>query len=219
VRVLPGPLLDYEPLRTTSRPTIRSLSRTEPLIVLGSTQSPDDLDGDAVERDGIELRRRRGGGGAVLLHPEDLWFELWLPRDAVAPSDVRATACKVGDVWHEAMRSVGIAAEVHRGGMDDRPQGAIACFAGTGPGELTVAGAKLIGISQWRVREGTLVSSVLAVRPPQGLSRYLLAEVPRLEQANSLDSLDRVASADPLAQQFVHTVAGWLFDLDVQQLD
>jgi hypothetical protein len=37
----------------------------------------------------------------------------------------------------------------------------VACFAGRGPGEIFVDGRKVVGVSQWRVREGAFVSTVL----------------------------------------------------------
>jgi lipoate-protein ligase A len=183
VTTAPRALFDPEPLRTLDRPTLVRPAHARWVVVLGSSQPLGDLDLVALERDGIGLRRRRGGGGAVLLHPEDLWYELWLPRSDADPVDVRAAACRMGERWLECIAAFGLAGEVHRGGVDHPAQGAIACFASIGPGEVTVAGSKLVGISQWRVRQGSLLSSVLAVRPPDELSGYLTRAVPRLGSA------------------------------------
>ena len=159
-------------------------------MVLGSTQRAEDLEPRALARDGVAVRRRRGGGGAVLLRPEDCWVELWLPATSpLERGDVRSTAYRVGEWWEVALAGLGVTAEAHRGALRDADQGAVACFAGLGPGELTVRGRKLVGLSQWRSREGALVSSVLAARPPFELAAYLAAgdtAVPNLELATSL---------------------------------
>jgi hypothetical protein len=42
--------------------------------------------------------------------------------------------------------------------------GELVCFAGRGPGEVFVGDRKLVGLSQWRSREGALFSSCAYVR-------------------------------------------------------
>jgi lipoate-protein ligase A len=215
VNSAPSALFDPEPLRLLARPTLVRLRLDEPVVVLGSTQRPSDLDGAALERGGIGMRRRRGGGGAVLLHPEDLWLELWLPRRDEDPLDVRASAHQLGAWWRAALRSAGVECEVHEGAVDHPQQGAIACFAAVGPGEVTVGRAKLVGISQWRVREGTLASSVLAVRPPLELSSYLTRDAPRLAASTWLGATASSSSADDLAIAFTREVKASRSDLEV----
>jgi lipoate-protein ligase A len=211
----PTALFDPEPLRLLTRPTLGCPPRTAPVVVLGGTQRLDDLDMAALERDGLRTRRRRGGGGAVLLHPEDLWVELWLPRVEGEQLDVRATARQVGSWWREILSAAGVACEVHEGGVVHPEEGARACFAAIGPGEVTANGAKLVGISQWRVRQGTLASSVLAVRPPQELSTYLTHDVPRLADATWLGATTSGMSAETLATNFERLVAASVANLDV----
>jgi 5-methylcytosine-specific restriction endonuclease McrA len=204
-------LIDVEPLRSLTRSTLGVLRSTEPLVVLGARQPPLELDADALIRDGIGTRRRRGGGGAVLLRPGDRWVELWLrappgPRD----HDVRSAAYFIGSCWQEALATHGVAADLHRGALRDAAQGAVACFAGLGPGELTVRGHKVLGISQWRVREGSLISSVLAVEPPSDLLRYLspvAAVVPRLGEAASILAVAPHLVVDQVLETFVDVVA------------
>src|SRR4029077_11495574 len=120
------------------------------------------------------LRRRRGGGGAVLLRPGDCWVELWLPAAShPAAGDLRSTAYEVGGWWQVVLEGVGVATALHHGAVRDADQGAVACFAGLGPGELTVRGDKLVGLSQWRSRHGALVSTVACLDAPHDLHRYL----------------------------------------------
>lgn len=165
-------LFDVEVLRGRREPVLAALGHASPLLVLGSAQSLGSLELSALHDDGVALRRRRGGGGAVLLDPSDAWVEVWLPRDQDV-GGVRAVATRVGGWWAQALSGAGLATEQHDDGVDHPDDGRVACFAATGPGELTAGGRKILGLSQWRVREGTLVSCVLAQVAPDGLSRYL----------------------------------------------
>ena len=204
----PTPLFDVEPLRTLQRSTLGVLSRDDAVVVLGGRQSMADLDAGALARDGIRVLRRHGGGGAVLLRPADRWVELWLPAPIGARDhDVRSTAYLVGGWWQAALSAHAVDATAHRGAVLDPDQGSVACFAGLGPGELTLRGRKVLGISQWRVREGSLVSSVLAVEPPGDLGRYLMAAsaAPRLRAAASILSVAPRLAIDAVVATFVET--------------
>ncbi|HEV3329018.1 MAG TPA: hypothetical protein VGZ33_06435 [Acidimicrobiales bacterium] len=206
----PPPLFDVEVVRSLTVPTVGTMVPSAPTVVLGSTQHEADLDDRAIIRDGVSVRRRRGGGGAVLLRPDDCWVELWLP--ATSPTergDVRSTAYRVGGWWEVALAGLGVSAETHRGGLRDAEQGAVACFAGLGPGELTVAGRKLVGLSQWRGRQGALVSSVVTARLPGELSTYLTsgaARVPQLKLATCLDEVLPGVGAERVADAFCRAV-------------
>lgn len=129
----------------------------------------------------------------MLLRPGDCWIELWLPAGGAVPiHDVRATAAVVGSWWREALSSFGVQCDVHAGGVERAREGAVACFAGLGPGELTVGSHKLVGISQFRTKEGALVSCVLPRSAPSGLAPLLsgsASPVPSLAAATSLDAM------------------------------
>lgn len=65
-------------------------------------------------------------------------------------------------------------AVVHRGPLEGGELGRIACFAGTGPGEVSVAGAKVVGISQRRTRLGSLFHTAALTRfDPERLAGFL----------------------------------------------
>lgn len=126
---------------------------TAAAIVLGSTQRP------AVLRPGVDLEvvRRRSGGGSVLLVPGDvLWIDVVLPRgDVLWHDDVGRAAHWLGETWVEALAALGVTgADVHRQGLACGPWCSLVCFAGIGPGEVTLGGAKVVGISQRRTRAG-----------------------------------------------------------------
>lgn len=112
--------------------------------MLGSRQ-PD------VALDGIEVVRRRSGGGAVFVDPATtLWIDVVVPRDdELWDDDVGRAVHWLGDVWAAA---VGPPAIAHHGAMVRSPWSDVVCFAGLGPGEVTVDGRKAVGISQRRTR-------------------------------------------------------------------
>ena len=147
----------HEPARLA---VAREVAR--PTCVLGSTQRPELVDVTAVRQRNVELARRRGGGGAVYLRPgEQLWVDVWVPRDdPLWVADVSAAAEWVGSWWMDALASAGQHDfEVHRGRSVPGDLGDLVCFAGRGPGEVFHGEAKVVGLSQWRAREGALFSS------------------------------------------------------------
>jgi lipoate---protein ligase len=83
----------------------------------------------------------------------------------------------LGEAWAEAL---GDGAEVHRGGMVHTAWSALVCFAGLGPGEVTRAGRKLVGISQRRTRDAARLQCAVYSTWDPGT----LASVLRLEPAD-----------------------------------
>ncbi len=127
---------------------------TGPALVLGSAQADEGVDRAACAAAGVDVVRRRSGGGAVLVVPgQVLWVDLVLPAgDPLWQDDVGRAFHWVGDVWAAALQDVGLTAGVHRRGLVSTPWSRQVCFAGLGPGEVTVDGRKAVGISQRRTR-------------------------------------------------------------------
>ena len=117
----------------------------QPALVLGSSQA-------MVDVSGIEVVRRRSGGGAVYLEPGGtVWVDVVVPRgDELWDDDIGRATYWLGDAWAAA---IGGPALVHRGAMVRSQWSDLVCFAGLGPGEVTVGGRKVVGISQRRTRE------------------------------------------------------------------
>jgi lipoate-protein ligase A len=154
-----APWLDVELYRRVQRRTVVLRSAPYAALVLGSTQSDGIVDPVRAQRAGIAVVRRRTGGGAVLLRPGDhVWADVWLPRDdPLWQWDVARAAVWVGEWWSSFLRAYEVQdASVHLGPMTQGPLADHVCFAGTGPGEVTVRGRKLVGVAQWRPREGAL---------------------------------------------------------------
>ncbi len=121
-------------------------------LVLGSGQRPDVVDVAAARRRNLPVLRRRSGGGAVLVRPgELLWVDVLVPRsDPLWHPDVGRAFEWLGKAWQRALAACGVAGEVHAGPYEPGPWGSLVCFAGRGPGELIVEGAKVLGLSQRR---------------------------------------------------------------------
>lgn len=175
---------------------VHVLDVDRPALVLGSTQPDHVADADTCAAAGVEVVRRHSGGGAVLLDPGAVaWVDVELPRhDPLWDDDVGRAAWWVGDTLAAAMADLGVPdPTVHRGGLARGRWGELVCFAGLGPGEVTIDGAKVVGISQRRARAG---------------ARFQCA-VPRRWEPDRLASL--LAAPVDLAEVRVHPV-----DLDVE---
>ena len=136
--------------------SVRLLEVSGSALALGSTQSIDDVDLAAAKRLNVDVFNRQSGGGAVLLDPgAQLWVDVVIGRsDPLWSDDVSLASQWLGDVWVEVLRSVGIEGVVHRGAMVTNELSSVVCFAGLAAGEVTVDGAKVVGISQRRTRAG-----------------------------------------------------------------
>ncbi len=97
-----------------------------------------------------------------MLTPGDhLWIDAWVPRaDPLWNMDVAVAAEWVGRWWSATLDTLGVPDLVtHLGKSDPGSFGALVCFAGRGPGEVFSGARKVVGVSQWRGREGALFSS------------------------------------------------------------
>ncbi len=140
------------------------LDVTRPALVLGSRQNLDLVDVDECSRRDIDIVMRRSGGGVVLVQPgAQLWIDVVVPAEHPdAIDDVRASMIAFGSRWRSALTALQFRAptELHRA-MAPSKWSDLVCFDGLGPGELTVAGAKLVGVSQRRTRHGARFQSMM----------------------------------------------------------
>lgn len=203
------------PLEPVER-TLAVFDVDRPTLVLGSTQGHGIADLAACEAAGVGVVRRRSGGGAVLLDPGGtLWVDVDLPRtDHRWDDDVGRAAWWLGEAWATAL---GGDAVVHRGRLELGRWGRLVCFAGLGPGEVTVGGRKVVGISQRRTRAGARFQCAVPLRwEPERLAGLLaLGDDDRRRLA--ADLADAVAPIDPAsAPALVEALIGAIADVEAE---
>jgi len=137
-----------------------------PAVVLGAAQADGAVDVALAAAHGVDVVRRRSGGSAVLVAPGQLvWADFVIGRDdPLWHEDIGRATWWVGECWRRALAGLGIEATVHCGAMQHGPYSDRICFAGLGPGELTVAGRKVVGLSQRRTRGAARFQSALLLR-------------------------------------------------------
>lgn len=171
------------------------LEATEPAVVLGSTQP------ESVVRPGTPAVRRRSGGGAVLVEPGGLvWVDVFVPAgDPLWEADVGRAFAWLGATWAAAVGAG--AAQAHAGPLVTTPWSKLVCFAGLGPGEVTVEGAKVVGMAQRRTRAGALFqcAALLEWRPERLLDRLVLTEDERRRATADLAGAARGLDVHPTA--------------------
>jgi lipoate---protein ligase len=208
----------FDALRADPRPTLRWYRPDTPAIVLGRGQGPADVRAAA-----LPVVQRTSGGGAVLLSPDVLSLDVLLPAGhALLAGDLAAVFVPVGRAWAGALSDLGVAGpSVHLGPSAVRRRGsererllAAVCYATLGRGEVSVAGRKLVGLSQRRRRWGALVQcGLLRSWQPAPLLAALGASPDDADitcRAVGLDELVRPAPPDDVVMAAVEArLAGY----------
>ncbi len=166
--------------RAVPAPARRAVAVLEvdgPALVLGSTQDASDADPAALAAAGVALVRRRSGGGAVLLRPDEvIWVDVVVPRgDPLWDDDVGRAFHWLGRAWVAALGDVGLHGAAHEGPLLTTRWSRLVCFAGLGPGEVVVDGAKVVGIAQRRTRDGARFQCALLARWEPSATTSLLS--------------------------------------------
>jgi len=184
----------------------------DPTLVVGSAQSDSDVNQRVARALGVDVVRRRSGGGAVLLIPgEFVWLDLVIPADdSLWLADVAQAMVWVGELWQRALAELGVAGEVHRGGLITTQWSRQVCFAGVGAGEVMAGNSKLVGVSQRRTREYARFQSMCHLQWRPELAAALVA-APR-PPARSLAAAARVVvgvgvGEAPLREALARTLA------------
>ena len=178
---------------------MRLLEVRAPALALGSAQPIDDVDMEVAGRLGVDVLTRHSGGGAVLLDPAaQIWIDVVIGRsDPLWHDDIGLAAQWLGEAWAAALADLGLSGVVHRGPMVATPLSRVVCFAGLASGEVTVDGAKVVGISQRRTRAGARFQcSVPLAWDPERHAALLAPGIARV--GGSIDEV-RVASVGTTA--------------------
>ena len=182
-------------------------SISESAVVLGSKQNLDIVNQTSCQKDDISVVHRRSGGGVVVLQADaHLWIDFVVPRDdELWRDDVGESMWWVGELWADGLAMCEIAdrdqLRVHRGGLERSSLSDLVCFGGLGPGEVTLHGEKVVGISQRRTREMARFQCVVHQRwSPDLYRRYLLTDVVELQSRNRGVSLETEISRISVAE-------------------
>ena len=95
----------------------------------------------------------------------------------------------VGEAWAAAVDQIGAGpAQVWRGALQRTVWSGRVCFAGLGPGEVTVRAQKVVGISQRRTRHAALfqTAALLSWEPAALLALLAADEAARPDAATEL---------------------------------
>lgn len=190
--------------RASARPaaerTITVFDVTRPTLVLGSSQNDDAVDWARVRERGADVAHRRSGGSAVLVEPgAAVWVDVTIPAgDPLWDHDVGRAFHWLGAAWAGVLTAGGLAARWYDGPMRRSAWSDRVCFAGLGPGEVTVEGRKAVGLSQRRTREAVLFQCCAAIR----------WEPERLLDLLALDDADRKRGAVDLERVATGTGPG-----------
>ena len=157
-----GTAQDFHSLELPGERAVWSCEVTGPAVILGSTQSADDVNESVAESLGVSVAKRRSGGGAVFVSPEDsVWIDVTIGRDdPLWTDDISSSMLWLGDAFVRALNRW-VQAETFRGAFDSGLDGRTVCFASESPGEVFVGGNKLVGISQRRGRNGARLQCVM----------------------------------------------------------
>jgi lipoate-protein ligase A len=126
------------------------------------------------------------------------------PGHPLAIPDVSESYRWLGEVWADALESVGVPAEpitVHDAREDTRALAPLlrqVCFAGRSPYEILADGRKLVGFSQVRRRHGVLLQVGIYTRWPGADLAHLLNIAPQDAEALADHLATRVAGLDEL---------------------
>lgn len=175
-------------------PTVVSCHVESEALVLGSTQPW----ADTAE---VPVVRRRSGGGAVLVGPGHVvWVDVFVPRGhEVWDDDVGRAFWWLGRAWAAALGDLGHAGGVvHQDALVTTRWSRQVCFAGLGPGEVAIDGAKTVGMAQRRTREGALFQCAAALSwDPARMARLLgLGDAAAADLAGAVTPLGPLATDD-----------------------
>ena len=206
-------------------PALRWYVTTREALVLGNGQKPEAADRETARARGVGIYRRTSGGTAVLVDGAALSMEVALPAGhPLASSDIVKAYRWLGEVWAEALRSLGVCearaltTEEARAlpplAKDDPLR--LACYGTLSPWEVVVGERKLVGLCQLRRRAGALYQVGVHLRwePERLVALLALPEEARAELARRLHTttlgLDEAAERDVAAAEVIAAVEATL---------
>ena len=144
--------------RHEALPTLRLYAWVPPCLSLGFAQPVNDVDREALLRNGWQMVRRPTGGRAIL-HTDELTYSVIAPLDEPRVyGKVLESYQRLAQALVAALRHLGLPAQADQAyalPVGAQASGAV-CFEVPSNYEITVAGKKLMGSAQARRKEGVL---------------------------------------------------------------
>lgn len=181
-------------------------SVTEQALILGSTQSDEDI---AVQSDSeVSIARRRSGGGAVFVSPTNtVWIDVTIQRDdPLWTDDVSTSMLWLGDAFVAALQPW-VNAHVYQGVFSSGNIGRSVCFASSAPGEVFVGQQKLVGISQRRSRGGARFQCVMYQQWQPDIWSNLFASQAVCDGINAIEVATIDASAEAITESLLRALS------------
>ncbi|MBI3092325.1 MAG: lipoate--protein ligase family protein [Candidatus Tectomicrobia bacterium] len=198
------------------RPTLRFYGWARPAVSIGYRQPLAQLDLAACGRLGYAVVRRPSGGGAVL-HGNDLTYAVVLPRTRQERSRPLDLYQAVHAAFARGLRRLGLAATATaQAAGRSRPPAHPACFAMLGNADVSLAGFKVVGSAQRRLRGAILLQGSIPLRSEAETYARLLAPTEGPSPADYARGLNAFA-AQPLSAAEVRQalIAGLREELDL----
>lgn len=195
--------------RATGETLIRLYAWSRPVVSFGRNErTAGRFSAGSVRAAGLDVARRPTGGRA-LLHHRELTYAIGGP--AGSGDTLRTTYLRLNALLADALRRVGVAADVFAPAAATAVPDGAPCFATPSAGELVVGGRKLVASAQWREAGADLQHGSILIDDDQALLTaavepgYVLPPVPAPATLRSL--VARVPTLDDLANAIASAVA------------
>lgn len=189
--------------RRSGEAVLRVYAWSAPTLSLGRHQTARGVyESDRLAAAGVSVVRRLTGGRAVLHHRE-VTYSVTAPEDG---SPLAESYGRINRLLLDALRRLGVRAELARPEGRTAPPGSAPCFELPGANEVVVDGRKLVGSAQLREEGALLQHGSILVDDDQGLVGTL-ASVP-VPAASPAATLREAIGRAPTPEE----VAGALFD-------
>lgn len=167
---------------------------SEPTLSFGRNQATRGYDRGRIAEAGLGVVRRPTGGRSIL-HFRELTYSVVAPCDDAG--DLHTSYEFINTILLAGLRSLGVAAQTATAARSVAP-GESPCFALPAPGELEVAGRKLVGSAQWRQDGALLQHGSILIEDDQTSVMALLrdADAPLTPPATLADALGSPPSID-----------------------
>lgn len=174
-----------EALLAAGEPIVRLYGWRPSCVSLGRAQTEEEVDLDAARAWGMDVVRRATGGGAILHNEEEVTYAVVLPL-ASLPRDIAGSFSVMSAGVVEALRHLGLPAEIES--VPDNTRETL-CYVRKQGTNVMVHGRKISGGAQRRTDRAVLQhGTVIVKRDEERMARLFRAPVEQIrERVTSLE--------------------------------